>query len=154
MGRWFLLFALPILICAFFFEANLVIAEDFEVNFLSVGHPYGAPFVVGVGWTPTPTGELRPNPPERFSVLLFVLDVMITALIASVVAWILRIRNTWPASVAATVVALLLMSESGFHPPIPVRSFGFSYWIYWLVLFALMSALWTGYKLYPRRKLS
>ena len=167
MGRWFLLFALPILGCALIFEALLVPAEDFTVNFFNEGHSYGAPFVVGARPlptrppTPVPTPLPSPGPtpvqgagtgaPERFSVLWFAVDVIVTAAIAFVIAWFLRIRNAWVPSVSATIAVGWLVASSSSSPPVLIRSFGFSYWIYWLVAFAIIAAGWTLYRTRARR---
>ena len=165
MGRWFLFFALPILSCALIFEALLVPAEDFVVNFFSSGNSYGAPFIVGVRPIPrretpavspatprpTPLPEATPDSPERFSAPWFALDVLVTAAIALVIAWFLRIRNAWAPSMFATALVVLLLLGSGSSSPIPIRSFGFSFWMYWLVAFALSSAIWTGLELYRAR---
>ena len=150
MVRWSLLFAFPILICALFFQWLVVTFEDWQINFFGGGHPYGAPFPVGVGWMATPVNQNTPNP-ERFSSLWFAVDVMLTAAIAAVIAWFLRVRNAWPASVAATAVATLLLFAAGSNPPIPIRSYGFSYWIYWLAAFAIVAAGFELYRTRPRR---
>jgi hypothetical protein len=147
MGRWLLLFALPILGCALVFQSVLVPAENFSVNFFGVGHSYGAPFVVGVGPTPPLTGATPLPVPERFSVVWFAIDVIVTAGIAAVIAWFIRMRNAWAASVGATVAVGLFMAGSNGSPPISIRSFGFSFWIYWLVTFGLMAAAWVGLEL-------
>jgi len=105
---------------------------------------------VGVGWMPTRVDQTTPNP-ERFSALWFAVDVMATVAIAAVVAWFLRVRNAWPASVAAMAVATLLLFAAGSTPPIPIRSYGFSYWIYWLVAFAIMAAAFELYRTRPRQ---
>ena len=150
--RWLLLFALPILLSAVFFQALLVTAEDVRLNFLSGGHSYGAPFIVGAAPFPgTPVNGSAPNPPERFSVLPFAADVMLTAVIAFAIAWFLRIRNAWPASAMATVFGLFMVRDSS-YPPIPAGSYGFSLWISWLVTFALSAAIWTGFELYRARR--
>ena len=146
MVRWLLLFALPILGSALLFEAVLVRFEDFTVNFFSFGHTYGAPFVVGVGPTPSLTGPVG-FVPGRFSVFWFAVDVIVTAAIAGVIAWFLRVRNAWAASVGATVAAGVLSTFSRGTPPIPIGSFGFSYWIYWLVAFLLIAAAWIAFEL-------
>jgi len=152
MIRWFLLFVLPILSCALIFEAVLVPLEDFSVNFFSLGQSYGAPFVVGVGPRPPAVPVVTPEiVSERFSVLWFAVDVIVTAAIAFAIAWFLRIRNAWVPSVGATALVGLVSLASNSSPPIPIRSFGFSYWIYWIVAFALMSAVWTGLELYRAR---
>lgn len=148
MGRWFLLFALPILVCTLIFQAILVPSEDAAVNsFFVGGHPYGAPFPVGAAPIPgTPVSGPAPIPPERFSVVWFAVDVMVTAAIAFVIAFLFRTRNGWPPAVMATVVVLLFMTQSP-SAPIPFRSYGFSFWIYWLVAFALTAAIWTAVEL-------
>jgi hypothetical protein len=148
MVRWFLLFALPILICVPVFEALLVAAEDLSVNFLSFGHSYGAPFVVGTGPMPPGLQGAAPDLTERFSVPWFAVDVIVTAAIAFVIAWFLRIRNTWVPSVAATVAVGWLVASSRSSPPVLIWSFGFSYWTYWVVAFAIMAA---GFELYRTR---
>jgi hypothetical protein len=151
MGRRFLLFALPILLCAVLFQVILVLAEDFNVNFFAGGHAYGAPFAVGAAPFPgTPVNGPAPDPPERFSVLPFAVDVAVTAVIAFVIAGFLRIRNAWPTSAMATGFGLFLVRDSS-RPPIPVGSYGFSLWISWLVTFALGAAIWTGFELYRAR---
>ena len=99
---------------------------------------------------PIPVDQTTPNP-ERFSALWFAVDVVLTAAIAAVIAWFLRIRNAWPASVAATAVATLLLFAAGSTPPIPIRSYGFSYWIYWLVAFAIVAAGFVLYRSRPRQ---
>ena len=151
--RWLLLFALPILLCALFFQAVLVFAEDANVNFFfGGGHPYGAPLIVGAAPVPgTPVNGPAPDRPERFSVLFFAVDVAVTAVIALVIAWFLRIRNAWPTSAMATAFGLFMVRDSS-HPPIPVGSYGFSLWISWLVTFALSCAIWTGFELYRARR--
>jgi hypothetical protein len=151
MARWLLLVALPILISSLLFEAALVSSERFLVTFFSVGQSYGAPFVVGVGSTPVVGLETTATLPERFSVLSFVVDVLVTAAIALGIAAFLRIRSAWMPSAAATAAVLLNVRSD---PPVHVGSYGFTYWIYWLVAFALMAAIWTGFELYrarPRR---
>ena len=149
MGRWFLLFALPILVCTLIFQAILVPSEDAAVNsFFVGGHPYGAPFPVGAAPIPgTPVSGPAPIPPERFSVVWFAVDVIVTAAIAFVIAWFLRIRNAWVPSVSATIAVGWLVASSSSSPPVLIRSFGFSYWIYWLVAFALTAAIWTAVEL-------
>src|SRR2546430_16021119 len=92
--------------------------------------------------------QTTPNP-ERFSSLWFAVDVMLTAAIAAVIAWFLRVRNAWPASVATTAVATLLLFAAGSNPPIPIRSYGFSYWIYWLSFFPVVSARFLMYRTPP-----
>jgi hypothetical protein len=150
--RWLLLFALPILLCVVLFQALLVTAEDLQLNLFAGGHAYGAPFIVGVGRVPgTPVEGPAPLPPERFSVLWFAVDVVLTAAFAVVIAWFLRIRNAWPTAVMATGFGLLMMRDSS-HPPIPVGSYGFSLWISWLVTFALAAAIWTAFELYRARR--
>src|SRR2546430_7999704 len=114
--RWSLLFAVPILLCALMFQWVLVTFEDWQINFFGGGHPYGAPFPVGVGWMPTQVDQTTPNP-ERFSSLWFAVDVMLTAAIAAVIAWFLRVRNAWPASVAATAGGTLFLFSP--RPPSP-----------------------------------
>jgi hypothetical protein len=150
-GRWFLLFALPILICALVFQALLVLSEDLRVNFLTGERPAsGAPFLVAVGTGITARGAATPTLLDRFSFLPFALDVLVTAAIAFVIAWFLRIRNAWPPSAVATAAIGLMLLSASSSPP-PIRSFGFSFWIYWVVAFALTSALWTGFELYRAR---
>jgi hypothetical protein len=151
MARWFLLFTLPILICVRFFEALLAAAEDLSLNFLSFGHPYGAPFVVGTGRMPPGLQGAAPDLSERFSVLWFAVDVIVTAAIAFVTAWFLRIRNAWVPSVGATVLVGWLVASSSSSPPVLIRSFGFSYWIYWVVAFAIMAAGVELYRTRPRQ---
>ena len=147
MGRWLVLVALPIVVCTLIFQAILVFSEDWLTSFFAVGHPYGAPFVVGVAPIPgTPVNGPPPSPPERFSVLWFAVDVMVTAAIAVVIALLFRTRNAWPAAVMATLVVLLFMTQSP-DAPILFRSYGFSFWIYWLVAFALTAAIWTAFEI-------
>jgi hypothetical protein len=147
MGRSFLLVGLPILICSLLFEAGLLYSERFLVSIFSAGRPYGAPFVVGVGSFPAEFPEAG-STPESFSVPWFVVDVAITAAIALGIASLLRIRNAWVPAVAATVAVVLTQSS---NRPIPVGSYGFSYWLYWLVAFAVMAAIWTAIELYRAR---
>jgi hypothetical protein len=141
VGRHLLLVALPIVACSLFFEDSLVRAEDFALNFFGVGHPYGAPFIVGAGPMPALTGEPRPTPPERLSALWFAVDVIATAAIALGIAWVLRIHNAWLPSVVATVVVVLTIGST---PPFFIRSYGFSYWVLWLMAFAFMAAIWAA----------
>jgi hypothetical protein len=145
VGRWLVLVALPVLVCTLIFQAILVTSEDAAVNsFFAGGHPYGAPFVVGAAPFPgIPVNGPAPNPPERFSVLWFAVDVMVTAAIAVVIVLLFRTRSAWPPAVIATLVVLLFMTQSR-TAPIPFRSYGFSFWIYWLVAFALTAAIWTA----------
>ena len=154
MGRRFLMFALPILICTLVFQALLVLSENLQVNFLTGEYPAsGAPFLVAVGTGITPRGEVTPTLLERFSFLWFAVDVLLTAAISAVTAWFLRIRNAWPAALASTVVGGYF-AATGSNPPIPFRSYGFSLWIFWLMVFALMAAIWTGFELYRTRPAS
>ena len=154
MARRLLLFAFPILICTLIFQALLVLSENLRVNVLNGEYPAsGAPFLAAVGTGVVPRGEVTPTLLERFSFLWFAVDVLVTAAIAAVIAWFLRIRNAWPAAVASTVVGGYF-AATGSNPPIPFRSYGFSLWIFWLMMFALMAAIWTGFELYrarPRR---
>src|SRR5437899_1489746 len=86
MGRWFLLFALPILICTLIFQALLVLSENLRVNFLSGEYPAsGAPFLVAAGTGIPARGEVTPTLLERFSFLWFPVDVTVTAAIAFVI---------------------------------------------------------------------
>ncbi len=147
MGRWLVLVALPTLICTLIFQAILIPSEDVLLNFLSGGHSYGAPFPVGAAPFPgTPVNGPAPTPPERFSVLWFSIDVIVTAAIALMIALLFRTRNAWPPAVMTTLVVLLFMTQSP-SAPILFRSFGFSFWIYWLVAFALTAAIWTAVEL-------
>ena len=151
MGRWLLLIGLPIFLSSLVLEAALVYSERFLVTFFTVGGSYGAPFVVGVGSTSGVDVEIIANLPERFSVRWFVVDVMVTAAIAVGIASFLRVRSAWVPSAAATGVVLLNVRSD---PPVPIGSYGFTYWTYWLVAFALMAAVWTWFQLYrarPRR---
>jgi len=149
MVRWVLLFALPILICTLAFQALLVLSENLRVNFLSGEYPAsGAPFLVAGGTGIPARGEVTPTLLERFSFLWFAVDVIVTAAIAFTTAWFLRIRNAWVPSVGATVLVGWLVASSSSSPPVLIRSFGFSYWIYWLVAFAIMAA---GFELYRTR---
>jgi len=150
--RWLLLFALPILLCAAFFQALLVTGEMFRSNLFFSAYPYGAPFPVGAAPFPgTPVNGPAPNPPESFSVAWFAADVVLTAAIAFVIAWFVRIRNAWPASALATGFGLFLLGAGSF-PAFPFWSYGFSLWISWLVAFALSAAIWTGFELYRARR--
>jgi hypothetical protein len=144
MGRWLVLVAFPILICTLIFQAILVPSEDAAVNFFFVGgHSYGAPFPVGAAPFPgIPVNGPAPTPPESFSVVWFAVDVVVTAAITFVIALLFRTRNAWPPAVIATFVIVLFMTQS-WSAPIPFRSYGFSFWIYWLVAFALTAAIWT-----------
>jgi len=153
MVRWVLLFVLPILICTLAFQSFLVFAENLRVNFLTGERPaFGAPFLVGAG---IPRGsEVTPTFLERFSFFWFAVDVFLTAAIAVVIAWFLRIRNAWVPSLGATVVVGLLLLTASSSPPVPSWTFGFAFWIYWIVAFAVASAIWTGVELNrarPRR---
>jgi hypothetical protein len=154
VGRRFLLLVLPILVCVVIFQLLLVFSEDLKINvFTGERPPSGAPFLVGSGTVITPGGPVTPTGAERFSFLWFGVDVLVTAAIAIAIAWFLRIPSAWPPSVASTVV-IGWMVASASSPPIPLRSFGFSFWVYWLLAFALTAAVWTGIELYrarPRR---
>jgi hypothetical protein len=155
MVRWVLLFVLPILICTLAFQAFLVFAENLRVNFITGERPaFGAPFLVGAGTGIHRGDEVTPTFLERFSFFWFAIDVFLTAAIAVVIAWFLRIRNVWVPSLGATAVAGLLLLTASSTPPVPVWSFGFAFWIYWIVAFAVASAIWTGVELNrarPRR---
>jgi len=152
MVRGVLLFALPILICTLGFQALLVFSENLRVNFLTGEHPAsGAPFLVAAGTGIPRGGEVSPTLLERFSFLWFAVDVLVTAAIAVVIAWFLRIGNAWVPSLAATAAVGLLLVTASSSPPVPIWSFGFAFWIYWIVAFALTSAIWTGLELYRAR---
>ena len=126
-------------------------SENFRVNFLTAEYPAsGAPFLVAAGTGIPRRGEITPTLLERFSFLWFAVDVSVTAAIAAVIAWFLRIWNAWVPSLGATAaVGLMLLTASS--SPVPMWSFGFAFWIYWIVAFALVSAIWTGLELYRVR---
>jgi hypothetical protein len=152
MIRGVLLFALPILICTLAFQALLVLSENLRVNFLTGEHPAsGAPFLVAAGTGIPRSGEITPTLLERFSFLWFAVDVLVTAAIAAVIASFLRIRNAWVPSLGATAAVGLMLLTAGSSPPVPIWSFGFAFWICWIVAFALVSAIWTGLELYRAR---
>ena len=152
MGRWLVLFALPVLISTLVFQTLLVLSENLRVNFLTGEYPAsGAPFLVAAATGIPPRGEVTPSLLERFSFLWFAVNEIVTAAIAFAIAWFLRIRNAWVPSVSATVVVGWLVASSSSSPPVLIRSFGFSYWIYWLAAFAIVAAGFELFRTRPRR---
>jgi hypothetical protein len=148
MLRWVVFFAVPIVLVSLLFQADLTSREDFLYSFFGPGRAYGAPFSVGVTFSPPAIGETAT--PGRFSIEWFALNVLITAAIMAAAALIFQTRNAWLPSLAAVALMMLVIQQAGSGVRIANASIGLSYWIAGLVAFAASAAVVTGIRIFRR----